>query len=152
MSVADTTTEAGSDTAAIAGARPAAITTKPTKRRSHVATRPQLLTRQSLDQRTNAFKIFTKIVSDIETDLGGADRLSTIEHALIEGFAGAALTLHNLNCRLALGLAIDLGQHAQAVSAMVRVASRLGVSRRARTIEPTLSDIMRGPPIESNNK
>jgi hypothetical protein len=109
----------------------------------HRASRPQLLTRDALDQRTNAFKLFDRLVVDIEQDLGGRDQLSTIERALVEAFAGAAVTLHNLNTRLALGESIDLGQHAQAVSAMVRVASRLGLQRRAKDIGPTLGDILR---------
>jgi hypothetical protein len=113
------------------------------RRRPHRASRPQLLTRDALDQRTNAFKLFDRLVVDIEQDLGGRDQLSTIERALVEAFAGAAVTLHNLNTRLALGESIDLGQHAQAVSAMVRVASRLGLQRRAKDIGPTLGDILR---------
>jgi hypothetical protein len=44
--------------------------------------------------------------------------------------------LHALNVRLALGQDIDLAQHAQAVSAMVRVATRLGVRRVPREAEP----------------
>jgi len=35
-----------------------------------------------------------------------------------------------LNTQLALGQPIDLSQHAQAVSAMVRVGSRFGLQRR----------------------
>ena len=48
--------------------------------------------------------------------------------------AGAAVTLQHLNAQLALGQPIDLSQHAQAVSAKVRVASRLGLQRRARDV------------------
>ena len=107
---------------------------KPIRRRSKRATRPQLLTRNLLDGRTNAAKIFDRLVTDIESDLGGHGQLSTIEVALIEAFAGAAVTLNNLNTRLALGQEIDLSQHAQAVSAMVRVATRLGLQRRAKTV------------------
>lgn len=75
--------------------------------------------------------------------MGGHDQLSTIEVALIEAFAGAAVTLNNLNTRLALGQEIDLSQHAQAVSAMVRVASRLGLQRRAKDVGPTFGEILR---------
>jgi hypothetical protein len=110
---------------------------------SHQRTRPQLLTRDQLDGRTNAAKIFDRLVANIEADLGGRDQLSTIEVALVEAFAGAAVTLNNLNTRLALGQPIDLGEHAQCVSAMVRVASRLGLQRRARDVGPSLSDILR---------
>jgi hypothetical protein len=110
------------------------------KRRQHKATRPQLLTRAQLDGRTSAAKAFDQLVTDIEADLGGRDQLSTIERALIEAFAGAAL--HHLNTQLALGQQIDLSQYAQVVSAMVRVASRLGLQRRSRDVTPTLSEYL----------
>ena len=109
-------------------------------------TRPQLLTRAELDGRTNAAKIWDQLIIDIERDLGGHDQLSTIECGLIEGYVGARLIMMNLNSRLIRGEQIDFNQHATAVSEMVRVASRLGLSRRARDISPTLSDMLRGPP------
>jgi hypothetical protein len=116
---------------------------KSVRRRPHRATRPQLLTRDQLDGRTNAAKMFDQLVADIESDLGGRDRLSTIQRSLIEGFVGAAVTLHSLNVRLALGQDIDLAQHAQAVSAMVRVATRLGVRRVPRDVTPNPLDYAR---------
>jgi hypothetical protein len=120
-------------------------TAKPVRRRSKKATRPQLLMRSRLDGRTNAAKVFDRLVSDIEADLAGRDQLSAIERQLVEAFVGAAVTLQHLNTQLALGQQIDVSQHAQCVGAMVRVATRLGLSRRARDISPTLSDILRGP-------
>ena len=53
-------------------------------------------------------------MADIEADLAGRDQLSAIERALIEAFAGAAVTLHHLNTKLALGEQIDISQHAPA--------------------------------------
>jgi hypothetical protein len=106
------------------------------------ATRPQLLTRATLDGRTNAARFFDRLVADIESDLC-RDQLSAIERQLIEAFAGAAVSLHHLNTQLALGQTIDIGQHAQCVSAMVRVATRLGLQRRSKNITPRLSDILR---------
>jgi hypothetical protein len=118
---------------------------KPAKRRrlDKKRTRPQLLTRAELDGRTNAAKAFDQLIADIESDLGGADRLSTIERELIEGFAGAAIKMRHLNTQLVLGQEIDLSEHAQAVSNMVRVASRLGLQRRMKDVGPSLSDILR---------
>lgn len=101
--------------------------------------------RSRLDGRTNAAKEFDRLVVDVQADLGGRDQLSAIEVALVEAFAGATVTLNNLNTKLLLGEPIDLSKHAQAVSAMVRVASRLGISRRMRNVGPTLSDYLRGP-------
>jgi hypothetical protein len=116
----------------------------PKKRRSKVATKHQLLTREMLDGRTNAAKYFDNLASAIQADLGGRDHLSTIELTLIEGYAGACVTLQHLNTKLALGQEIDLSQHAQCVSAMVRVATRLGLARRAKDIltPPKVSDYL----------
>jgi hypothetical protein len=109
-------------------------------RRRHRQARPQLLTRAELDGRTNAAKAFDALVSSIEADLGGRSELSTIELALVEAFAGAAVTMQHLNTQLALGQPIDLGEHAHVVGAMVRVASRLGLARRARDITTSSDD------------
>jgi hypothetical protein len=53
---------------------------------------------------------------------------------LVQAFAGACITLQNLNTRLLLGETVDLAQHALTVSAMVRVSSRLGLQRRPRDV------------------
>jgi hypothetical protein len=111
------------------------------KRRVRKPPQPKPLTRDQLDGRTAAAKLFDRLIGEIEVDLGGRDQLSTIERALIEAFVGACVTLHSLNTQLALGQQIDLNQHAVAVSAMVRVASRLGLQRRARPI-PTLQQYL----------
>ena len=117
---------------------------KAPRRRRHRATRPRLLTREQLDGRTSAAKVFDRTVSAIEADLGGTDQLSTIERALIQAFAGASVTLHHLNARLMAGEEVNLAQHAQAVSAMVRVASRLGLQRRQKDVGGlTLGDLLR---------
>jgi hypothetical protein len=63
----------------------------------------QLLSRATLDGRTNAATTFDRLVADIQADLGGRAALSAIEVALIEGFAGAAVTLDGLNAQLLLG-------------------------------------------------
>jgi hypothetical protein len=115
---------------------------KPVRRR-HRAVKPQLLSRTRIDRRSNAAKVFDGLVSAVHADLGGRDQLSAIELALVEAFAGAAVTLDNLNTRLLLGQEIDLSQHAQAVSAMVRVASRLGLQRRAKDVGSSLGEILR---------
>jgi hypothetical protein len=112
--------------------------------RRHRRTRPQLLSRQELDRRLNTVKQFDQCVAAIKADLGGGDRLSAIETRLVEAFAGSAITLDNLNARVLLGEPISLAEFAQTVSAMVRVASRLGCSKRLRDVTPqSLDDIAR---------
>src|ERR1700691_813522 len=95
-----------------------------TKKRRHVATRPQLLMRSQLDGRTNAAREFDRVIADIESDLGGHESLSRIKKSLIEAYSGTHVLLNNLNARVALGEVVDISQFSQCVTAMVRVGSR----------------------------
>jgi hypothetical protein len=107
----------------------------------------RLLDRESLDRRSAVFKVFDRLVSAIHVDMGGRDQLSAIELALIEAYAGAAVTLNHLNTQILAGAEIDsamVAMHAQAISAMVRVASRLGTARRAKDVTGvTLGEVIR---------
>jgi hypothetical protein len=94
----------------------------------------RLLQRSQLDGRTAAAQAFDQLVADIENDLGGRDQLTAIEKSLVEGFAGATIILQSLNAQMALGQAIETADVGLAISAMVRVASRLGEQRRARDV------------------
>jgi hypothetical protein len=115
-------------------------------RRRHRPSKPQLLTRAALDGRTGAARYFDRLVGDIERDLGGSDQLSAIEHELVEAFAGASVMLAHLNTKVARGEEVDPAEHSQAASTLVRIATRLGLQRRARDIGPTLGDLLRGSP------
>jgi hypothetical protein len=105
--------------------------------------KPPLLTRDCLDGRTNVAKGFDRLVAAIHSDLGGRDQLSAIELALVEAFVGAAVTLDKLNAQILLGEKINLAEHASASNAMVRIASRLGIHRRAKLIGPSLGELLR---------
>jgi hypothetical protein len=89
----------------------------------------RLLSRDALDGRTKARKQFDAIASGIAADLGGEDRLSTVQKHLVEAFAGCALTLNDINARALLGEPVDLLAYSQAVSTLVRIASRIGIAR-----------------------
>lgn len=88
--------------------------------------------RDNLDGRTHAAKAFDKLYSAISSDLGGD--LTAVERALIEGFCGATVVLQALNTQLALGKAIDLTEHGSVCSSMVRIAAKIGLSRRSRIV------------------
>jgi hypothetical protein len=69
--------------------------------------------------------------------MGGSDQLSAMECRLIDAFCGASVVLDHLNTKIITGTEIDaatVAMHAQAISAMVRVARRLGTSRRAKPV------------------
>ena len=103
--------------------------------RKHRATRKlHFLTKEELDGRTRARKIFDGIARGIASDLQ-ADQLSTIQKHLIEAFAGAAVRVHDINARLLKGEEPDILAHSQAISSLVRVASRLPVGRTPREVQ-----------------
>ena len=102
----------------------------------------RLIDRSALDGRTSAAKKFDLVVRGAQADLGGRDQLTTIELALIHAFAGAAVHLESLNARLLLGGPIDLTEHAQAISSLVRIAARLGTRRRAKDVTPSLHEYL----------
>jgi hypothetical protein len=102
----------------------------------------RLPTREHLDGRTKARKQFDAIASGVAADLGGSDRLSTVQKHLAEAFAGIAITVQAINARLLAGEAIDITDACQASSTLVRIAARLGVNIVPRDITPTLGDIL----------
>jgi hypothetical protein len=104
----------------------------PRKRKRKNPPRPKMLTRNDLDNRTTAAKAFDRLYAAISSDLGGD--LTAVERALVEGFCGASTVLQSLNTRLALGQQIDVSQHALMCSAMVRIAAKIGLSRRSRIV------------------
>jgi len=110
------------------------------------ATKYQLPTRDNLDRRTNAAKLFDRLYADISADLG--NDLTAVERALVEGFCGATIVLQALNVRLALGQEIDLSEHAAVCSSMVRIAAKIGLSRRSRIVSGLIeADV--SPPLWS---
>jgi hypothetical protein len=97
----------------------------------------ELLDRDALDCRSREARLFDAIASGIASDLGGSDRLSTIQTSLIEAFAGAACVLSSINTRAMTGEeAIDLVAYSTCVSTLVRVANKIGIRRLPRDITP----------------
>jgi len=112
-------------------------------RKPHRATKPQLLNRAQLDGRTNAAKTFDAIARAIALDLGGEAALSTVQKHLVEAFAGVAITVNDMNARMALGQEVDVLQQSQAISTLVRLASRIGVRRIAKDVtRPNVSEYL----------
>jgi hypothetical protein len=102
----------------------------------------QVLTHQNIDGTLRARKKFDAIAPGIAADLGGEDRLSTVQKHLVEGFASIAIHVNNLTAKLLRGEEVDVVEHSQAISTMVRVASRVGVERVAREVGPSFSEYL----------
>jgi hypothetical protein len=76
----------------------------------------------------------TSCLLTFASDLGGEEQLTAVERALVEGFVGATIVLQALNAKVALGQAVDLTEHSSVCSSMVRIAAKIGLSRRSRLI------------------
>jgi hypothetical protein len=94
----------------------------------------RLLSRANLDGRTKVRRQFDAIAHGVAADLGGEDQLSTVQKHLVEAFAGCAITVNAINTRSLLGEPVDIVAYSQAISTLVRVATRLGVTRVARDV------------------
>jgi hypothetical protein len=81
-------------------------------------------------------RFLAKMVRDIEVDLGGKRDLARIEIEMISAFAGAATVLRYMTAQVALGeiSELDLTAYSNLASTMLRIGSRLGLSRRAKDI------------------
>ena|ERR1700722_14531690 len=98
----------------------------------------------TLAEDTGAGRFFTKMVRDIQSDLGGRRELTRIENELIGAFCGAATHLQYLNRQIMLGESseMDLAGYSQLASTMLRIGSRLGFARRAKDVTPSLKDYL----------
>ena len=103
----------------------------------------RLITRESLDGRTRAIRQFDAIAEGIAKDLGGEDQLSVVQKHLVEAFAGVALAVNAINTKMLLGEEVDLIEQAQAISTLVRIASRIGTGRVPRDVTLTLGQVLR---------
>jgi hypothetical protein len=119
-------------------ASPATAPRKPTAR-SRVTNGHALL--PGIDGRSAVARRYADIIAALVADAGGESEISEARRQLIRRFAALAVLAENLEARLAMGEAIDLAEHALISSTLVRLASRLGINRHARTV-PTLRDYL----------
>jgi hypothetical protein len=113
------------------------------KQRSRMTNGTALL--PDVDGRSAIVRRFKDITSAILADQGGAEQCSESRLQLVRRFAAAAVLAEQLESRLANGEQIDIQEHALLCSTLARLASRIGIDRRAKNITPTLSDYLVGP-------
>ena len=90
----------------------------PVKKRPNGHLRQRWFSREELDGRTRAAKMFEHVEASVIEDLGGEDNISAVQRHLISAFAGMAVCLEDLNVRIMLGEQVDLNalRHAAAHS------------------------------------
>ena len=121
-----------------ATARRAAVQRK-AMARSRVSNGREIL--PDIDGRSGIARRYRDIVSAILVDQGGVDRCSESRKQLIRRFAAAVIS-EQMESRLANGEQINISEHAQLASTLVRIAQRIGINRRYKDITPALPDYL----------
>jgi hypothetical protein len=95
-----------------------------------------------VDGRSTAMKRYRDLVSTIIADQGGADRCTEVRAQLVRRFAGCSILAEALEAKLANGGTINILEYTALTSAMVRVASRIGVNRLGKAV-PTMDEFLK---------
>jgi hypothetical protein len=128
------------DSAPELGVRTAA-SRQPQKGRSRISNHRDLLP-EIADGRTSAARRFRDLVRSYIADMGGLDRCSEIKLGLLRRLAATTVQAELLEARMVNGEQIDIGQLCTLASTTVRIASRLGLERRAKPVTPTVKDYL----------
>src|SRR5262245_61574047 len=93
-----------------------------------------------LDGRTNAAKAAKALVSQLESDMGGADRLSAAERALVVRAAITTIMLEHIETGWLAGGDMDVAGYATLTNNLRRLLTTIGLKRQPRDVLPDLND------------
>ena len=99
---------------------------KPTAKRWSKAKKVRLLTFDALDGRTAAYQYATETRDAITADLGGRDRLSTLERIMVENAAMDSAVLRDAHVRWLQGQPVSATEIATLENCFNRTAAALG--------------------------
>ena len=88
-----------------------------------------------VDMRSVVGRRYKDLVRAIVVDQGGEARISEVRLQLIRRFAAGSCLTEEMESRMANGEEIDVEQHCQLSSTLVRLSSRLGLDRTPREVE-----------------
>jgi hypothetical protein len=126
----------------------AEITVSSSSDRSRVSSRSQVRARQLLpgiDGRSAWTRRCRTLIAAHIADLGGVDNCSAAERSIVRRAAVLTTELERFEAKFALaGEAdvADLDLYQRTAGNLRRLLEAVGLERRARTIEPSLSDIL----------
>jgi hypothetical protein len=104
----------------------------------------RLMTLDGLDGRTNAAKAARALVSQLESDAGGGERLSAGERALIVRAAVSTAMIEHIEATWLSGGELDVGAYTALVNVQRRLLTTVGLQRRPRDVTPDLDDYVAG--------
>ncbi|MBN2456736.1 MAG: hypothetical protein JXB29_09420 [Sedimentisphaerales bacterium] len=98
---------------------------------------------KDFDERTIVFQQLNSAYVEVMDDLGGINRLSHIQTALVERFIFLEFTMRNLEKEIAENQTNTgklLGRWVQSINSLSGLAKTLGLERRAKQIDCNLKD------------
>jgi hypothetical protein len=93
-----------------------------------------------LDGRTIACRRARELVSSLQADLGGTDRLSEGTKQLVRRAAVLGVFIENSEAAWLAGQEVALGDYLSAVNSQRRVLTTIGLERRAREVTPSVAE------------
>ena len=108
------------------------------KQPGSTAGKARLMTLSDLDRRTSAYMRTAETLEGILSDLGGADRLTTLERSLAESVAVMGTMLKDFEIRFLKGEQIDVAAYTTLANARRRDATTIGLERRKRDVTPDI--------------
>jgi len=118
---------------------------KPT--RSSITNHTNLL--PGIDGRSAGARRYRDLVLEILADQGGVEHCASARLQLIRRFAAASVIAESLEASLVEGKPIDIAEHAQLCSSLVRIAQRIGINRRLKNVTPHLRDYLEAHATEA---
>jgi hypothetical protein len=112
---------------------PATTVRKPTAR-SRVTNGKDIL--PGVDGRTLTARRYHDLIASLTSDAGGDKKMSEARRQLIRRFAALSVMAENQEAQLVMGNPLDLAEHCQISSTLVRLATRLGINRASKVVTP----------------
>jgi hypothetical protein len=114
----------------------------PKKRRWRPTAKPRLLMLEDLDRRSAVYRVISDEIRAIESDLGGGDRLSAAEHAIVHDATLAGAMAQDLAARWLRGEEIELASFATLANTRRRGLETVGIKRQPKDATPTLANYL----------
>jgi hypothetical protein len=92
---------------------------------------------------------YRDLVIEIVADQGGVEICASARLQLIRRFAAASVIAEGLEASLVEGKPIDITEHAQLCSSLVRIAQRIGINQRLKNVTPHLRDYLEAHATET---
>ena len=98
----------------------------------------RLVSMAQIDRRTKAAQIALETKDAIIADLGGVERLSTLERLMAENAAVSAAILRDAHVRWLRGEPVPVSEIATLENTFNRTAAALGLNRRAKDVTKSI--------------